>query len=124
MAHEEFEIYQEIYTLNAYGLSGYFDENIEINSYYGKEKFVKGAKDAIVFFEEFFINYKSNTDKVLIFCRFMNKYGCTPMLDEGFQKFCASHEFFIYMKDGKIIKIDIFTSIDHDMRFYDARSCL
>ena len=116
--HESFRIYEAISKSNAYALLEYFDNKIEIRDHCHGGKIHKGSKEALLFFEEFFSEYKIRSDRVLIFCRFMNKYGCTPMLDKLFKEYCASHDFFIYLEEEKISRIDVFSSINQDMQFF------
>ena len=116
MADQSFKIYRAISDTNVYNLCEFFDENIQIKSDLGNIH--NGSKEAITFFEEFFIMYKSNSKMVLIFCRFIDEYGCSPMLDEQFKEYSATHDFFIYVKKGKIIRLEIFPSVSFSMRFY------
>src|ERR1035437_9076652 len=102
----------------AYGLVEFFDKDIEALDYRNSTKVYKGSKESLLFFESFFSDYKMRTDKVLIFCRFINEYGCSPMHEGKFKEFSANHDFIIYLKNGKIEKIEVFSSLSHTMRFY------
>jgi hypothetical protein len=113
-----FKIFDAIDKADAYALAEYFNNDIEVRDYRSATKMFNGSKEAILFFEAFFIEYKRRTDKVLIFCRFIDEYGCSPMHTDKFQDFSANHDFIIYMKSGEIEKIDVFPSLSHSMRFF------
>ncbi len=114
----EIKISNAISATNAYALLEYFDEKIQIRDHYHGGKKIHGSKEAITFFEDFFAEYKSRSNPVLIFCRFIDEFGCTPVIAEEFKTYCASHDFFIHLQQGKIIRIEIFPSLDHSMRFF------